>query len=66
MGAVKRVVADRVVIGNVEMRGVPLNLGSFKALRNDHIRRNTPIDGFLSAGFLRTCSAVVDLHNLKV
>jgi hypothetical protein len=30
------------------------------------MRRSIGADGFLGAGFLRTCSAVVDLHNLRL
>jgi predicted aspartyl protease len=66
LGEVKRVRAERVVIGNVEIKNVPLYVGSFRALRNEQFRRQTAAEGFIGAGFLRTCSAVVDLQNLKL
>lgn len=61
-----------VTLGNAQIQGVPLSFGKFQGLRNadafstgTHIDMNAfmAADGFLSAGFLRTCSAVVDLHN---
>lgn len=61
-----KAVAAQVLVGNVEMKQVPLFFESFKSLQNEKIRRSVGADGFLGAGFLRTCSAVVDLHNLRV
>ncbi len=61
-----------VMLGNAQINGVPLSFGSFQGLRNvgsfqtgSHINYDNVLagDGFLTAGFLRTCSAVVDLHN---
>jgi predicted aspartyl protease len=61
-----------VVLGNAQIQGVPLVFGRFKGLQNSdafstgtHIDMNAfaAADGFISSGFLRTCSAVVDLHN---
>jgi len=63
---ITRTRADRVTLGNVEIRDVPLFLGNFKSLQHERARRTTGADGFLGAGFLRACSAVVDLHNLRV
>ena len=66
LGGVKRVRADRVLIGNVEIKNVPLYIGTFRSLQHDQVQRTGGNDGFLGAGFLRTCSAVVDLQNLKL
>jgi predicted aspartyl protease len=61
-----------VAIGNARIEGVPLTFGNFKGLRpadsfqtGTHINRDHFLgsDGFIGAGFLRTCSAVIDLHN---
>jgi predicted aspartyl protease len=53
LGEVKRVRAERVVIGNVEIKNVPLYVGSFRALRNEQFRRQTAAEGFIGAGFLQ-------------
>jgi predicted aspartyl protease len=61
-----------VMLGNAQIANVPLSFGTFQGLRNagsfqtgSHINLDNVLagDGFLSSGFLRTCSAVVDLHN---
>jgi len=61
-----------LVLGNAQIQGVPISLGNFQGLRNadsfqtgTHINRDAFLaaDGFLTSGFLRTCSAVIDLHN---
>lgn len=64
-----------VTLGNAQIQGVPLYFGSFQGL---HTRRAfnsgsgldssgfLAADGFLGSGFLRTCSAVVDLHNRRL
>lgn len=61
-----------VMLGNAQIQGVPLSFGNFQGLRNagsfqtgSNINMDLLMaaDGFLSAGFLRACSAVVDLHN---
>ena len=61
-----------VTLGNVRIGGVPVSLGTFRGLRvegsfqtGSHISREgfLAADGFLGAGFLRTCSGVIDLHN---
>ena len=64
--ALKTARADRVVIGNVEISGVPLVVGSMQALRRPTNYRSVGADGLLGAYFLRTCSAVIDLHNLRL
>jgi predicted aspartyl protease len=63
---VRRGRAETVLLGNVQMAGVPLFFGHFRALTDETIRRRTGINGFLGSGFLQTCSAVVDLHNLRL
>jgi hypothetical protein len=45
-----------VGLGNVQIKGVPLFIGKF--------RPGTGANGFAGAGFLRTNSAIIDLHNL--
>ena len=61
-----------VMLGNAQIQGVPLSFGKFQGLRNTnsfqtgtHINMDhfMAADGFLGSGFLRTCSAVIDLHN---
>lgn len=58
--------ADRVVIGNVELAGVPLYFGHVRPLTDEQTRRSVGADGFLGEGFLHTTSAVLDLHNLRL
>jgi predicted aspartyl protease len=62
----KNGVADTVSLGNVEMHRVPVVVGNIAGLHDVSIRRRIGANGFLSAGFLRTCSAVIDLHNLRL
>jgi predicted aspartyl protease len=62
----KNGVADTVLLGNVEMHRVPVVVGNISGLHESSIRRRIGADGFLTAGFLRTCSAVIDLHNLRL
>jgi predicted aspartyl protease len=61
-----------VTLGNAQIQGVPLFFGTFRGLRNagsfqtgTHIDMDAFLaaDGFLSSGFMRACSAVIDLHN---
>jgi hypothetical protein len=54
------------VLGNVEMHRVPVVVGNITGLHDSSIRRRIGATGFLTAGFLRTCSAVIDLHNLRL
>lgn len=63
---VSKGVADTILLGNVQMRQVPIFFGNIGALHNASARRLIGADGFLSAGFLRTCSAIVDLQNLRL
>ncbi|MGZ4982676.1 MAG: retroviral-like aspartic protease family protein [Chthoniobacterales bacterium] len=56
----------KVTLGNVEISGVPLRIGSMDALRRAESVRTLGVDGLLGAGFLKTCSAVIDLHNLRL
>lgn len=62
----KKGVADTVSLGNVEMHRVPVAVGHIAGLHDSSVRRRIGATGFLSAGFLRTCSAVIDLHNLRL
>ncbi len=57
--------AEKVRIGNVELARVPVFFGNLKPLRTGENMRTMGVDGFIGAGFMRTCSAVVDLQNLK-
>ena len=61
---VRRGMAGLVVLGNVQIKGVPLFVGTFGGLKNEHIRQSIGASGFVGAGFLRTNSAIVDLQNL--
>ena len=57
-------VADTVLLGNVQMRQVPIFFGTIGALQ--HRPGGVHADGFIGSGFLSTCSAVIDLHNLRL
>lgn len=57
--------AEKVRIGNVELAKVPVFFGNLKPLRTGENMRSMGADGFVGAGFMKTCSAVVDLQNLK-
>lgn len=57
--------AEKVRIGNVELAKVPVFFGNLKPLRTGDSMRTMGADGFIGAGFMKTCSAVVDLQNLK-
>ena len=62
----KKGVVDTVSLGNVEMHQVPVSTVYIGGLHDASVRRSIGATGFLSAGFLRTCSAVIDLHNLRL
>jgi hypothetical protein len=62
----KKGVADTVSLGNVQMRQVPIFFGTIGSLQNAYTRRNVNADGFIGAGFLHTCSGIIDLHNLRL
>lgn len=64
--SVRKGTADVIELGNVKINGVPLFVGRFDSLHNQQERRSVAADGFMGSGFLRTCSAVVDLHNLRL
>lgn len=61
----KKGVVDTVLLGNVEMHKVPVSVGNISGL-HERGGRQIGANGFLTAGFLRTCSAVIDLHNLRL
>jgi len=58
-------VADTVTMGNVLMRQVPVYCGNIPSLQAASTR-SLHADGFIGSGFLSTCSAIIDLHNLRV
>ena len=58
--------AGRVTIGNVQLVDVPLSNVDLDARANQVSRRSTRAGGVVGAGFLRACSAIVDLQNLKL
>lgn len=64
--SVRKGMPGLVVLGNVQIKGVPLLVGTFQGLRNEHVRQSIGASGFAGAGFLRTNSAVIDLHNLRL
>jgi Aspartyl protease len=57
--------ADRITLGNVELTQVPLFFGNIKGLQGESARK-VGADGVIGAGFLNTCSAIIDLHNLRL
>ena len=59
-------IVDSVMLGNVEMHRVPIVVGNIAGLHETSVRHRIGANGFLTAGFLRTCSAVIDLHNLRL
>jgi hypothetical protein len=58
--------ADTVALGNVQMRQVPIFFGTIGSLQHSYNHRKVNADGFIGSGFLSTCSAIVDLHNLRL
>lgn len=64
--SVRKATADAIELGNVNIKGVPLFVGRFESLHNQQLQRSVAVDGFIGSGFLRTCSAIVDLHNLRL
>jgi hypothetical protein len=60
-----RAIADSVIIGNAELKGVPVNVGPMRGLRKFALNSSTA-DGFIGADFLHTCAAIIDLHNLRL
>jgi predicted aspartyl protease len=64
LGGFKKGVADTVLLGNVQMRQVPISFGTVGGLQHSYVRRDIRADGFIGSGFLSTCSGIVDLHNL--
>jgi predicted aspartyl protease len=62
----KKGMVDTVLLGNVEMHKVPVSVGQINGLHESSVRRQIGANGFLTAGFLRTCSAVIDLQNMRL
>ena len=63
---VRKGTAGLVVLGNVQIKGVPLFVGTIGALKNEQVRRSIGASGFVGAGFLHTNSAIIDLQNLRL
>jgi predicted aspartyl protease len=61
--AFKKGTAGSVVLGNVQLKGVPLFVGMIGALRKEHA---FAASGFVGANFLHANSAIVDLENLRL
>ncbi len=57
--------AESVAMGNFFMRRVPISFGKIATLEHS-ANRSVHADGFLGSGFLKTCSAIIDLHNLRL
>ena len=64
LGGLRKGVADTVVMGNVQMRKVPIIFGAIGGLQHPH--HHLEAAGFIGSGFLSTCSAIIDLHNLRL
>jgi len=58
--------AESVVLGNVQIKSVPLFFGIFQGIRSVETKKTAGVDGFISSGLLRTFSAIVDLHNMQL
>jgi hypothetical protein len=58
--------SEKVSIGNVEIHGVPLFFGNFGSFQKSEMEIAVGNAGYLGAGFLRACSGIVDLHNLRL
>ena len=55
-----------VAIGNVQLRQVPLTEGRIERVATETSRRTIGAQGVVGTGFLRTCSAILDLQNLRL
>ncbi|HMJ05387.1 MAG TPA: aspartyl protease family protein [Chthoniobacterales bacterium] len=66
MAGIKGARADKVAIGNVELAQVPIFFGNLKTLREGRTMHKLGADGFIGAGFMKTCSGVLDLQNLRL
>lgn len=62
MAGVRESRVQRLFLGNVLLSQVPLFIGNFANLGSDFARRAVGADGIIGAGFLRTCSAILDLQ----
>lgn len=58
--------AERILVGNVQLAQVPVSGVNLDARPNQVSRRATGAGGVIGAGFLRACSGVLDLQNLKL
>lgn len=61
-----RQLAGRVTLGNVQLTSVPIVHGKFPQLQNSLMRRAVAATGIIGTGFLQTCSAFLDLENLRL
>jgi predicted aspartyl protease len=55
-----------VVLGNVQLNGVPFYAGKIKGFSVTETRESAWISGAVSGGFLRAASAVLDLPNFRL
>jgi hypothetical protein len=58
--------AGSVTLGNVRLTNVPIVHGQFPQLRNTVIRRKVAPTGVIGSRFLQTCSALLDLENMRL
>jgi hypothetical protein len=63
---VRKGTAGRVLLGNVQLAQVPVFVGSFARLADPVARRAHAANGIVGVQFLRTCSAILDLQNLRL
>ena len=64
LGGFSKGVAHTVAMGNVRMGQVPIIFGKIGSLQGS--QHYVHAAGFLGSGFLSTCSAIIDLHNLRL
>ena len=62
----KKGTSDVVTMGNVQLRGVPIIFGKIGSLQHHYDRTTVNAGGYIGSGFLSTCSAIIDLHNLRL
>lgn len=63
---VKKQRAQRVLLGNVQLAQVPIFVGDFPSLREQVKRQTIGGNGIIGAAFLRACSGIIDLQNLRL
>lgn len=58
--------SDRLTLGNVQLLKVPVSRVNMDAVYDQLPRRVTGATGVVGAPFLRACSAIIDLQNLRM